>query len=75
LHGPAELVAGDTRFRRPTSNWDDPSEAQDDIFGLDSTLYMILTGKEPFEEVESGEVTARFQWAKSQTLATFPSMR
>jgi serine/threonine protein kinase len=59
LQGSKALVASSTRFWRPTLP-KTPCDTQNDIFGLGSTIYMILTGKEPFEELESDEVEARF---------------
>jgi serine/threonine protein kinase len=62
LYGSKALVCGSTRFWRPTL----PKilrDAKDDIFGLDSTMYMTLTGKEPIAELESTEVEAKFSSA------------
>ncbi|KAI5236611.1 hypothetical protein E4T42_09399 [Aureobasidium subglaciale] len=61
LSGSRALVCGSSRFLRPTMPGT-PCEVQDDIFGLGSTIYTIITGTEPFGELESAEVEARF-WA------------
>lgn len=62
LQGSKALVSSSTRFWRPTLPRT-PCDAQDDISGLGSTIYMILTGQEPFGESESDEVEARFSSA------------
>ena len=63
LQGSKALVCSSTRLWRPTLPRT-PCDAQDDIFGLGSTIYMITTGKEPFGELESDEVEARFSAAE-----------
>lgn len=63
LQGSKALVCSSARFWRPTLPGT-PCDAQDDIFGLGSTIYTILTGKEPFGELESDEVEARFSAAE-----------
>lgn len=63
LQGSRALVCSSTRFWRPTLP-KTPCDAQDDIFGLGSTIYMILTGKEPFGDLESDEVEMRFSAAE-----------
>jgi serine/threonine protein kinase len=65
LYGSKALVCGSTHFWRPTLP-KTPRDAQDDIFGLGFTTYLTLTGKEPFAELESAGVEARF------SSATFP---
>jgi serine/threonine protein kinase len=62
LQGSKALVSSSTRFWRSTLP-KTPCDAQDDIFGLGSTIYTILTGKEPYGELESDEVEARFSSA------------
>ncbi|KAH0291500.1 kinase-like protein [Aureobasidium namibiae CBS 147.97] len=63
LQGSKALVGSATRYWRPTP-LRAPCDARDDIFGLGSTIYMIVTGTEPFEKLESDEVEARFSAAK-----------
>jgi len=63
LHGSEALVCGATRFRRPILS-QGPCDAQDDVFGLGSTIFTIVTGTEPFEKFESNEVEARFSAAE-----------
>ena len=63
LQGSDALVCGATRFRRPILS-QAPCDAQDDVFGLGSTIYTIVTGTEPFEKFESNEVEARFSAAE-----------
>jgi serine/threonine protein kinase len=71
LYGSKALVCGSTRFWRPTLP-KTPCDAQDDIFGLGSTIYMILTGKEPYGELESAEVEARYSAAEFPDTSTLP---
>lgn len=71
LHGSKALICSSTRFWRPTLPRT-PCEAQDDIFGLGSTMYMILTGNEPFGELESDEVEARFSSANFPDTSNIP---
>ncbi|KAL1998925.1 hypothetical protein VTN02DRAFT_5339 [Thermoascus thermophilus] len=44
------------RFRPPGYDWNVPPVSGDDIFGLGSLIYFIMTGSYPYEEVASGEV-------------------
>lgn len=71
LHGSRALVCGSTRFWRPTSP-KTPCEAQDDIFALGSTIYIMLTGKEPFGDLDSAEVEARFSSADFPDTSKLP---
>jgi serine/threonine protein kinase len=71
LYGSKALVCGSTRFWRPTLP-KTPCEAQDDIFALGSTIYMIFTGKEPFGDLDSVEVEARFSSAEFPDTSNLP---
>jgi serine/threonine protein kinase len=71
LYGSKALVCGSTRFWRPTLP-KTPCDSQDDIFALGSTIYLILTGKEPFKELESTEVETRFSAAEFSDTSTLP---
>lgn len=44
------------RFRSPGYDWNVPLVSGDDIFGLGSLIYFIMTSSYPYEEVVSGEV-------------------
>ena len=45
-----------TRYRHPDRNWDVPPRFRDDIFGLGSLIYFIMTNNYPYEEAPSDEV-------------------
>ncbi|WEW56921.1 hypothetical protein PRK78_002379 [Emydomyces testavorans] len=45
-----------TRFRHPSCNWDVAPRFEDDIFGLGSLIYFIMTNNYPYEELPSDEV-------------------
>ncbi|KAL2836936.1 kinase-like protein [Aspergillus pseudoustus] len=59
-YGSVPAAFASTRYRRPGYIWDDPPHVNDDIFGLGSLLYFIMTGMVPYEEVPSDEVVARY---------------
>lgn len=63
LFGSKAFVCTDTRFAWP-KHWKDPSHVQEDIFALGSTIFTIMTGREPYEEIESDEVKSRFSQAE-----------
>lgn len=71
LRGSKALVCGSTRFWRPTLP-QTPCEAQDDIFALGSTIYTILTGNEPFGDLESADVEIRFSSAEFPDTSNLP---
>lgn len=71
LHGSKALVCGSTRFWRPTLP-QTPCDAQDDIFALGSTIYTILTGMEPFGEMESADVETHFSSADFPDTSSLP---
>jgi serine/threonine protein kinase len=48
-----------TSFFLPRS-WDDESTVQTDIFALGSTIYEIMTGKQPYDELDDDEVESRY---------------
>lgn len=61
LSGSAPSAYSDTRYRHPTSRWDAPPRFEDDIFGLGSLIYFILTDTHPYEEIASDEVEKLYQ--------------
>jgi serine/threonine protein kinase len=71
LHGSKALVCSSTRFWRPTPPGT-PCDAQDDIFALGSTIYTILTGIEPFGDLKSDDVEARFSSAEFSDTSNLP---
>ncbi|RDL30362.1 Uncharacterized protein BP5553_10240 [Venustampulla echinocandica] len=64
---PPSAVAG-TRFRYPVSDWDAPPSVEEDIFGLGSLIYFIMTGTYPYQEIPSDEVEKLYE------SHTFPSL-
>jgi len=66
LKGSRVLECRTTRFSLPRGPREQPT-ARSDIFSLGSTIYMIMTGKGPFEELDSDEV------ARSYKSEVFPS--
>ncbi|PYI31616.1 kinase-like protein [Aspergillus indologenus CBS 114.80] len=60
LRGSLPSAYANTRYRHPKYNWDDPPHFQDDIFGLGSLIYFIMTNQYPYEEVPSDDVGAKY---------------
>ncbi|KAN0086341.1 hypothetical protein V8E54_000029 [Elaphomyces granulatus] len=56
LSGSESNTCPDARFRYPESNYDIPPRFSDDIFGLGSLIYFIITSNYPYGEVPSDEV-------------------
>jgi hypothetical protein len=54
------LVVEDSRFFLPRSRRDDPSNVLTDLFALGSTIFEIMTGKQPYEEIDEEEVEIRY---------------
>jgi serine/threonine protein kinase len=52
------------RFSPPDLDWRRPPRAQDDLFGLGSTIYYIMTGQHPFQELSSDEVEDNYRTQK-----------
>ncbi|KAI4718178.1 hypothetical protein E4T48_05612 [Aureobasidium sp. EXF-10727] len=71
LHGAQALVCGSTRFCRPVP-FDSPRDAKDDILALGPTIYTILTGEEPFGDMETIDVEARFSSAEFPDTSNLP---
>lgn len=49
-----------TRFFLPR-DWRDPPNIKSDLFALGSTMYYIMTGREPYEDLSDDEVTAKYE--------------
>lgn len=58
--GSRASVCPGTRFTRPGFNGRGLPEVKDDIFSLGSTVYTLITGKEPFQDCDSDEVETRY---------------
>ncbi|KAH6721164.1 spindle assembly checkpoint kinase [Leptodontidium sp. MPI-SDFR-AT-0119] len=56
LDGSNASACAGTRFLPPSFDWRSPPTIQNDLFGLGSTIYTIMTGRYPFQEVSSREV-------------------
>ncbi|ROT35421.1 kinase-like protein [Sodiomyces alkalinus F11] len=63
LHASGTNTRPGTRYTGPDSYWTAkrPPTPDDDFFGLGSTIYFIITGTAPFEEIPSHEVDRRYQ--------------
>ncbi|BDD56254.1 hypothetical protein MAP00_001728 [Monascus purpureus] len=58
------------RFRPPGYDWNVPPVSGDDIFGLGSLIYFIMTSSYPYEEVASGEVERLYEVDKFPDLCS-----
>lgn len=56
LAGSAPSAVAGTRFRYPISDWDAPARFEEDIFGLGSLIYFIMTDTYPYKDIPSNEV-------------------
>lgn len=61
LRGSRATACPGTRFEPPNFDWNSPQTIKDDLFSLGSTIYNILTGERPYQEVPSDEVRRRYQ--------------
>jgi len=59
------------RFCLPRS-LDEPSTTITDLFALGSTIYEIMTGKQPYEDLSDDEVEARYKQLLFPSVATIP---
>ena len=60
LHGSGATGQSGARFARPKIDTKQP-HVQDDIFGLGSTIYFIMTGLYPYQEQSSEQVKTKFE--------------
>lgn len=65
---PFSDCAPGTRYQATSWDWDVPSKL-DDVFGLGSVIYFIMTGGEPYSDLGDAEVRRRF------SLGNFPDTR
>lgn len=56
ISGSVPSAYSNARYRHPDCHWDVPPRFEDDIFGLGSLIYFIMTNSYPYEEVSSDEV-------------------
>lgn len=53
LAGSAASDVAGTRFRYPVSDWDAPARFEEDVFGLGSLVYSIMTDEYPYKDIPS----------------------
>jgi len=66
IKGAKPMVHAGTRFSLPSYDWRYAPTVQDDLFAFGSTIYTIITGLYPFQEMNSDEVIKRYEaheWA------------
>lgn len=56
LNGSQPSACAGTRFSEPSLTWSSPPTVQQDLYSLGSTIYNIMTGQPPFQELPSNEV-------------------
>ncbi|KAK4111666.1 kinase-like protein [Canariomyces notabilis] len=59
LHSHGIIHCDGTRFCLPRS-WDDASTVRTDLFALGSTIYEIMTGEQPYNDLPDDEVETRY---------------
>jgi len=64
LQGSQPSAYAGARFLPPNFDWRRQPTIQDDLFGLGSTIYFIMTGQYPFAELDSDEVEANYRASK-----------
>jgi serine/threonine protein kinase len=60
IDGKPSHVLESTRFFLPRS-WDDPCTVITDLFALGSSIYEIVTGRQPYADLKDEEVEARYK--------------
>ncbi|OAF59198.1 hypothetical protein VC83_04225 [Pseudogymnoascus destructans] len=61
LEGSRASACAGRRYSRPGFDFHRQQTVSDDLFGLGSTIYFIMTGQIPFEELSSNEVEERYK--------------
>lgn len=61
LLGSQPSAAAGERFSAPGIDWNKTPVVEDDLFGLGSLIYFIMTDKYPYEVIPSDEVGKRFE--------------
>lgn len=64
LHGAQPSACAGARFLPPNFDWRRRPTIEDDLFGLGSTIYFIMTGRYPFAELDSDAVEANYRAGK-----------
>lgn len=60
LDGSRATACPGVRFEPPNFDWNAQQTIKDDLFSLGSTMYNIMTGRRPDQELSSGEVRKRY---------------
>jgi len=68
---PATACPG-VRFEPPDFDWNARPTIKDDLFSFGSTMYHILTGNRPYQEVRSDEVMRLYQAHKFPNVSELP---
>lgn len=61
LQGSQPSACAGARFLPPDFDWHRQPTMEDDLFGLGSTIYFIMTGQYPFAELDSDKVEANYR--------------
>lgn len=61
LEGSRASACAGRRYSRPGSDFHRQQTTSDDLFGLGSTIYFIMTGQIPFEDLPSDEVERSYR--------------
>ena len=64
LEGSLASACVGKRFLPPGFDWQGPPTVQDDLYSLGGTIYCIMTGQYPFEELPSDEVEKLYETHK-----------
>lgn len=70
LKGSDPSATPTTRFRRPGYDLNGSPKFEDDIFGLGSLIYFIMTASEPYGEIASNEVEKRYESSEFPTISS-----
>jgi serine/threonine protein kinase len=69
LDGSQPSACAGVRFSEPNFNWRSPPTVRQDLYSLGSTIYNIMTGRPPFQELPSNEVEELYK------ANTFPELK
>ncbi|KAF4632944.1 hypothetical protein G7Y89_g5172 [Cudoniella acicularis] len=72
LEGSRASACVGKRFSLPDVDWRRQPTIQDDLFGLGSTIYCIMTGQHPFPELSSDEVENNYRTQKFPDVSNIP---
>jgi len=61
IQGSQPSACAGSRFLPPNFDWCQRPKIEDDLFGLGSTIYFIMTGQYPFAELDSDEVETNYK--------------